>query len=137
MAQLPEGRHILGLKPLPSSPQAGRKQARAVRLQRLWAEPVSCGRLARAMPMPTLLLQQPQLLQSLPPVPVGNALWGYLNTDTGRARKPVMTLSFEGRLLGGAPVLLQANQLAPLDSCKILPHAQGGSPGPGIPKDTG
>lgn len=70
--------------------------------------------------MPMLLLQQPQLLQSLPPVPIRNALWGYLDTDTGGSRKLVITLSFEGWLLG-ALVLLQANQLASLDSCKSFP----------------
>lgn len=86
--------------------------------------------------MPMLLLQQPQLLQSLPPVPIRNALWGYLDTDTGGSRKLVITLSFEGWLLG-ALVLLQANQLASLDSCKILSHAQGGRPGPGITKGAG
>lgn len=88
------------------------------------------------MPMPTLLLQQSQFLQSLPPVPIRNALWGYLDTDTGGAREFVMTLSFEGWLLG-ALALLQANQLAPLDSCKILSHAQGGRPGPRITEDAG
>lgn len=78
-----------------------------------------------------LLLQQSQLLQSLPPMFIRDAFGGDLNTDTGGSRQLVTALPLVGQALG-ALLLLQVSQLSHLDSCKVLPRAQGGRAGPGI-----
>lgn len=82
------------------------------------------------------LLQQSQLLQSLPSMFIRDTFWGDLDTDTEGSRQLVTALSLVGQMLG-ALLLLQVSQFAHLDTCKVLPCAQGGRAGPGIPQNTG
>lgn len=83
-----------------------------------------------------LLLQQAQLLQSLPSVFIGHPLWRDPDADTGGPGQLVSALSLVRKVLG-APLLLQVSQLAHLDTLEVLPRAQGGRARPGITQDAG